>query len=153
MNPRKIERIVVHTAATPEGRDIGAQEIDRWHRQRGWRMIGYHYVIRLDGTVEEGRDETIPGAHARGYNRTSIGICLIGGMDASNSGCRGAGSPRPPWRPQSLPVLRREALVGCGRGCPRSRIGCTNAPMRSPPLAPAGGGFLRFNALDSRERN
>jgi N-acetylmuramoyl-L-alanine amidase len=85
MNPRKIERIVVHTAATPEGRDIGAQEIDRWHRQRGWRMIGYHYVIRLDGTVEEGRDETIPGAHARGYNRTSIGICLIGGMDASNS--------------------------------------------------------------------
>jgi len=60
--------------------DIGAKEIDRWHRQRGWLGIGYHYVIRRDGTIEKGRPEERPGAHAYGYNQTSIGICLVGGL-------------------------------------------------------------------------
>ena len=67
--------------------DIGAKEINLWHRQRGFfnipsgLSIGYHYVIRRDGTVETGRPESEPGAHTKGYNSTSIGICLVGGIN------------------------------------------------------------------------
>jgi N-acetylmuramoyl-L-alanine amidase len=72
--------IVVHCAATRPSMDIGANTIRRWHRQRGWLDIGYHYVIRRDGTVELGRPENIPGAHARPFNHLSLGICLVGGV-------------------------------------------------------------------------
>jgi len=60
--------------------NIGAAEIDRWHRQKGWRKIGYHFVIKRDGTIEPGRGLTEIGAHAAGYNSVSIGICLVGGV-------------------------------------------------------------------------
>jgi N-acetyl-anhydromuramyl-L-alanine amidase AmpD len=60
--------------------DIGAAEIDQWHKERGWSSIGYHYVIRRDGTVEVGRPLQQPGAHVKGHNDYSIGICLIGGV-------------------------------------------------------------------------
>ena len=75
-----IEYIVIHCSATPPSRDIGAAEIDRWHRARGWLKIGYHRVINRSGEVEEGRDFSEPGAHAYGYNTKSVGICLIGGV-------------------------------------------------------------------------
>lgn len=81
---RHIDHLIVHCSATPAGRDIGAREINRWHRQRGWRGIGYHYVIRLDGTVELGRSIREAGAHVEGWNRHSIGVCLIGGVSADN---------------------------------------------------------------------
>lgn len=77
-------QIVVHCSATPEGRDIGAKEIDQWHRDKGYRAIGYHYVIRLDGTIEDARPQNTIGAHAQGYNSTSVGICLVGGTDAND---------------------------------------------------------------------
>lgn len=77
-------QIVVHCSATPAGRDHDAADIDRWHRERGMRAIGYHYVIRLDGTIETGRPQDTIGAHAQGYNSTSVGICLIGGVDAND---------------------------------------------------------------------
>ena len=73
--------IVVHCSATQAKADIGAAEIDRWHRQRGWQCIGYHYVIRRDGTVENGRDDRVVGAHVEGHNSDSIGICMAGGID------------------------------------------------------------------------
>lgn len=60
--------------------DIGKAEIDRWHRQRGWLGIGYHYVIRRNGTTEKGREDDRPGAHTRGHNKHSIGVCLVGGV-------------------------------------------------------------------------
>lgn len=60
--------------------DCGRDEIDRWHRQRGWNGIGYHYVIRRNGALEFGRNENEAGAHCMGHNKTSIGICLIGGI-------------------------------------------------------------------------
>lgn len=63
--------------------DIGKEEIDRGHRNRGWLSIGYHYVIRRDGTIEEGRPEEQAGAHAKGHNYHSIGICLVGGLSDS----------------------------------------------------------------------
>lgn len=86
----KIDTIIIHCSATRAGRDIRAKDIDYMHRQKGWRMIGYNYVIDLDGTVEEGRPLTIDGAHCSAkdsngvsYNRHSIGICYIGGLDAN----------------------------------------------------------------------
>ena len=63
-----IRYLVVHCAATPPEMDIGAKEIDLWHRQRGWSGIGYHFVIRRDGRVEAGRPLDRPGAHAQGFN-------------------------------------------------------------------------------------
>lgn len=74
--------IVVHCSATQAKADIGAAEIDRWHRQRGWQCIGYHYVIRRDGTLETGRDDRVVGAHVEGHNSDSVGICMAGGIDA-----------------------------------------------------------------------
>lgn len=62
--------------------DIGAAEIDRWHRGKGWQCIGYNYVIRRNGTIEEGREEDRIGAHVQIYNAVSIGICMVGGVAA-----------------------------------------------------------------------
>ena len=78
---RKIDKIIVHCSATKEGMDFKASDIDRWHRERGFKCIGYHYVIDLDGKVEKGRAESMVGAHCAGHNLHSIGICYIGGLD------------------------------------------------------------------------
>jgi N-acetyl-anhydromuramyl-L-alanine amidase AmpD len=78
---RAIELIVIHCSATGPEMDIGAEEIRRWHKRRGWSDIGYHWVIRRNGDVETGRAEHRQGAHAKDYNRNSIGVCLIGGVD------------------------------------------------------------------------
>ena len=77
---RKINLIVVHCSATPEGRDVTAADINKMHIARGFKKIGYHYVVRLDGTVETGRKENEIGAHAKGYNANSIGVCYVGGL-------------------------------------------------------------------------
>ena len=82
---REINYIVVHCASTQEGKDFRAKDIDLWHKARGWKGIGYHYVIDLDGTVEKGRDEDEIGAHVSGHNKDSIGICYIGGLDKNNN--------------------------------------------------------------------
>lgn len=79
---RQITEIIVHCADTPDGRDVRAAEIDRWHKQKGWAGIGYHYVVDLDGTIEPGRDIEQPGAHCVNHNAKSIGVCYIGGCDA-----------------------------------------------------------------------
>jgi N-acetylmuramoyl-L-alanine amidase len=77
---RKIDLIIIHCAATPADMDVGAKEIRDWHvKGNGWDDIGYHFVIRRNGTVETGRPLEKIGAHAKGYNKTSIGICLVGG--------------------------------------------------------------------------
>lgn len=77
---RFTDHIIIHCSATPPGMDIGVKEIDRWHRERGFLRIGYHFVIRRDGTVEKGRDIDEVGAHARPWNGNSVGICLVGGV-------------------------------------------------------------------------
>lgn len=80
---RKITEIILHCSATPEGRDIKAKDIDYWHKNQGWKGIGYNFVIDLDGTIEEGRNlDEIP-AHCTGHNKNSIGICYVGGCDKS----------------------------------------------------------------------
>ncbi len=82
---RKINLLVVHCSATAPALDIGVREIRRWHLQRGWSDIGYHYVIRRDGSLETGRPLEKAGAHAKGHNAYSIGICLAGGVDKANA--------------------------------------------------------------------
>ena len=62
--------------------DIGVEKIKHWHVvDNGWDDVGYHYVIKRDGTLEEGRDESMVGSHAKAVNGTSLGICLIGGSN------------------------------------------------------------------------
>ncbi|WP_296084228.1 N-acetylmuramoyl-L-alanine amidase [uncultured Agrobacterium sp.] len=78
----RTDYLAVHCSATTPTMDIGRAEIDRWHRAKGWLMIGYHFVIRRDGRVEIGRPVDVPGAHVEGYNSVSVGICLVGGIDA-----------------------------------------------------------------------
>lgn len=76
---RKTDYIVIHSAATPASRDIGRKEIAQWHRAKGWRDIGYHYVIRRDGTVEVGRPQQEPGAHHVPVNASSVAVVMVGG--------------------------------------------------------------------------
>ena len=81
---RTITEIIVHCTATPEGREVSVGEIRQWHKQRGFSDIGYHYVIHLDGSIEDGRDVDLVGAHCTGHNTHSIGVVYVGGMDKQN---------------------------------------------------------------------
>lgn len=81
---RHIELIVIHAAATPDDMDIGVKEIRVWHMARGMHDIAYHDVIRRNGQVEKGRPIEMKGAHAKGFNDNSIGICLVGGVDVDD---------------------------------------------------------------------
>lgn len=78
---RRINMITVHCSFSPQDRGDDAHTIDRWHREKGWSGIGYHYVVLEDGTIQKGRWSDYAGAHAKGHNMHSIGICRIGGMD------------------------------------------------------------------------
>lgn len=87
---RVINEIIVHCSATREGQNYTVADVKRWHTTpvskggRGWSDIGYHYVIHRDGTVHKGRDVNVSGAHCTGHNSHSIGVCYIGGCDASD---------------------------------------------------------------------
>lgn len=78
---REINLIVVHCTYSRPSMDIGVEEIRKWHVEgNSWTDIGYHYVIRRDGTIEDGRPIERPGAHVKGHNSNSIGIAWVGGM-------------------------------------------------------------------------
>lgn len=87
---RNITELIIHCTATPEGKDYTVADIKRWHTLpvskggRGWSDIGYHYIIYRDGSVHEGRNVNVSGAHCTGHNSHSIGIVYVGGMDAQN---------------------------------------------------------------------
>lgn len=88
MNVRaKTNTLVVHCSATPETLDIGVAEIRVWHMQKGWEDIGYHFVIRRNGTIEVGRMERMVGAHAEGHNSDSVAVCLVGGTTQAGAAC------------------------------------------------------------------
>ena len=81
----KINKVIIHAADTPAGMNVGVEEIRRWHVEgNGWSDIGYHYVITRDGTIEAGRDEDTQGAHVRGHNGDSLGVCMVGGKPGCN---------------------------------------------------------------------
>ena len=77
---RKITEIIIHCSATKEGLDFTVEDIDRWHRKRSFNGIGYHFVIYRDGSIHAGRSMYQIGAHCKGHNTISIGICYIGGL-------------------------------------------------------------------------
>ena len=92
MKKSDIDSIVIHCSASRAGQDLRASDIDKMHKERGFKMIGYHYIIDLDGTVETGRPLTMDGAHCntaglsgKVYNKHSIGICYIGGLDKNGN--------------------------------------------------------------------
>lgn len=132
-----VDYIVVHCSATQPSFDIGVREIDAWHRSQGWAGCGYHYVVRLNGEVELGRPENVPGAHVSGHNYHSIGVCYVGGLDANGV----PSDTRSVLQREGLRRLLRELLekypkaVICGhrdlnphKACPcfdaRSEYGC-----------------------------
>lgn len=81
LRPQDVKFLAVHCSATSAKQDIGLKEIDRWHRDRGFIKIGYHFVIRRDGTLETGRPLTERGAHVEDHNHESVGICMVGGVN------------------------------------------------------------------------
>lgn len=80
-----MKELIIHCSATPNGRDDRAADIHRWHQAQDWAGIGYHYVIPIDGAIEHGRPEYWTGAHCRGHNIDSIGICMIGTDEYSDA--------------------------------------------------------------------
>lgn len=102
---RNIKYIVIHCTATPESREHTAKDIDRWHKQRGWKGIGYNYVIRLDGTIELGRDVDEIPSHVAGFNKESIGVTYVGGVDKDNLKAK---DTRTEKQKQSLILLLKE---------------------------------------------
>jgi len=76
---RDIDLIVLHCADTYSSMDIGVKEITSWHIGKGWSDCGYHFIVKLDGTIETGRPINKKGAHCIGYNKNSIGVCYVGG--------------------------------------------------------------------------
>ena len=80
MERKSTDFIVIHCAATRPSLDVDAAMIDKWHKAKGWQGIGYQWVIKRDGTIEEGRERDAQGAHVSGYNAVSLGICMAGGV-------------------------------------------------------------------------
>lgn len=83
---REVTHIIIHCSATTADQDLTAEDIDSMHRERGFKKIGYHWVVRRDGVLERGRDENEAGAHVVGWNTKSIGVCLIGGANKRGHG-------------------------------------------------------------------
>ena len=102
---RKINEIIIHCAATREGRDFTVEDITRWHKARGFATIGYHYVIYRDGSIHEGRPLEQIGAHCVGHNKHSIGICYIGGC--ASDGKTPKDTRTPEQKEALLALLRR----------------------------------------------
>lgn len=98
---RKISKIILHCTATPEGRPVSVAQVDAWHKERGFRCIGYHYLVGLDGSVTPGRPEHEMGAHCLGHNYESIGVCYVGGLD------RTTGEPKDTRTPAQRAALRK----------------------------------------------
>ena len=73
--------IAIHCSATRPAMDVGVKEIRQWHKAQGWSDIGYHFVIRRDGKLERGRPVDAIGAHVAGFNATSVGVCMVGGVN------------------------------------------------------------------------
>lgn len=82
---RIINKIIIHSTATPEDKEVSVNEITRWHTSKGWKTIGYHYVIDLRGIIHEGRKIESIGAHCMGQNTNSIGIVYVGGTNENGN--------------------------------------------------------------------
>lgn len=111
---RKIDKIILHCTATPEGREVTVADVTAWHKERGFRTIGYHYLVYLDGTVVRGRREEEIGAHCSGQNAGSIGVCYVGGLDSR-------GNPKD-TRTAAQRVALRNLVEGLQRRYPHATL-------------------------------
>lgn len=93
------DAIFVHCSATKPSMNWGVREVRQSHKERGFLDVGYHFIIKRDGTVEAGREESAIGSHAKGHNHNSIGVCLIGGVDDRMK-------PAANFTPQQMNALR-----------------------------------------------
>lgn len=113
LNKDAVRFLTVHCSATPPDADIGADEIRRWHKAQGWEDIGYHFIIRRDGTVQAGRTLDSQGAHVSGHNHEAVGICLVGGVrrDPDADGKDDADGPRWDLNPDANFTLAQYASL------------------------------------------
>jgi len=100
---RKINQIFIHCSATKASQNVTVADITRWHKERGFRTIGYHWVIYRDGSIHQGRPESEIGAHVTGKNSYSIGVCLVGGIDAK-------GNPEENYTPEQWRTLKEKVI-------------------------------------------
>ncbi len=117
---RKIDEIIIHCSATREGQHFTVEDIDRWHKARGFAKIGYHLVVYLDGSVHKGRELSEIGAHCTGRNGNSIGICYIGGLDKD-------GKPKDTRTEDQKVILLKELKSLCEQFPIKSIIGHRDA--------------------------
>ena len=80
---RAINEIIIHSTATKAGRELTIDELRAWHKQKGFKDVGYHYVVMPDGEIKNGRPITMCGAHCKGHNANSIGLAYVGGLGAN----------------------------------------------------------------------
>ena len=108
---RPINEIIIHCAATPEGRWFDRADVNSWHKQRGWEMIGYHYLVLLDGSIVVGRPIGMIGAHVENHNTGTIGVCYIGGLTRDGKKPKDTRTPEQrialQWLVSSLKTLHR----------------------------------------------
>lgn len=136
----RVRHIVVHCSATPRGRDVSAADIDRYHRSLGWEGIGYHWVVRLDGSIEKGRDETLQGAHCKGLNDCSIGVCYVGGTEAG-------GTPADTRTPAQRAALERLLVELKARYPGATVIGHRDVARKACPSFDARSEYRRLGVL------
>lgn len=124
---RTITLLIIHCSAVKSDQTSSACQIDEWHKKRGWKCIGYHYLIRRDGSIELGRPESMVGAHCQNHNQHSIGICYEGGLDAN-------GKPTDTRTPEQRASMRA-LLVELKQSYPRALIMGHNVfnPQKSCP--------------------
>ena len=138
---RRITLIIIHCSSVRPQQRSSAKDIDSWHREKGWKGIGYHFVVRRDGTVETGRPLSEVGAHVVGHNRHSIGICYEGGLNDAGE----AADTRTPEQVQALRELveqmharfPRAVIVGHRDLDPRKECPCFDVVREFADLQPA----------------
>ena len=154
LNQSNVKYIVVHYTATPLESDFSAAAIDRMHKKRGWKGIGYHKYIRKSGIVEKGRPLHEQGAHVRGHNHHSVGICYEGGVYADSPNV-GRDTRTPEQKAAMIRVIRElldrypgaqvvghRDMPGAATQCPGFDAGAWWAEVNAPTPAKEPGGIL-----------
>ena len=120
----RVDFLAIHCSATPAGgkhETIGVNDIRRWHRERGFRDVGYHFVIKRDGTVENGRPTDQPGAHEPRINSRSIAVCLVGGAPPAGSEAARKGLGENNFTDAQFEALKR-VLTDLRRKYPKAEV-------------------------------
>ena len=142
--PESVRYLVLHCSATRCDRDYPVEQLLHDHRARGFRTVGYHFYVRRDGTLTQHRRLLETGAHARPYNRCSIGICYEGGLDAS-------GSPADTRTPEQRQRLR-QLLLQLKRLFPQALVvGHRDLPGTTPKSCPCFDAGAEYGGLTDGE--